>query len=75
MHEHATRSAGSGISVLTRDHGSIRYRMPREWATVADDLKECRSLDSFKGTSKRQLIEQYGRFECGEVGCLICGET
>ena len=74
VHEHATRSAGSGISILTRDHGSIKYRMPREWSTIADDLKECKSIAAFKGTSKRQLIEQYSRFECSEVGCLVCGE-
>ena len=72
VHEHATRSAGSGISILTRDHGSIRYRMPREWSDISDSLKECRSITAFKGTSKRQMIEQYRIFECREEGCFIC---
>ena len=73
VHEHATRSAGSGISILTRDHGSIKYRMPKEWSTISDELKECRSIAAFKGTSKKQLIEQYRVFECRELGCLVCG--
>ena len=73
IHGHATRLAGSSISVLTRDHGSIRYRMPREWSAIPEKLKESISMTGFKGASKRQMIEQYSRFECREMGCVVCG--
>ena len=72
-HGHATRLAGSSISILTRDHGSIKYRMPREWSAIPEVLKDSRSITAFKGASKRLMIEQYSRFECGEVGCVVCG--
>ena len=71
-HGHATRLAGSNISILTRDHGSIRFRMPKEWSAIPESLKESRSITAFKGASKRQIIEQYSSFECMEVGCVVC---
>ena len=36
VHTHATRSAGAGLFVSTRDHGSIGYRVPKEWASLTE---------------------------------------
>ena len=73
-HGHATRSAGSGIAIGTRDQGSIKYRLPKEWAVIPEDLRKCGSVTAFKNGSKRQLVEQYSMFECIEVGCIVCGD-
>ena len=59
-HRYATRSAGSGIAIETRDQGSIRYRLPKEWSAISQDLKECKSIAASKKSSKRQFVEQYG---------------
>ena len=74
-HRYATRSAGSGIAIETRDQGSIRYRLPKEWSAISQDLKECKSIAAFKKSSKRQFVEQYGMVECREVGCVVCGNV
>lgn len=73
LHGHATRSAGSGISVGDRDQGSIKYRMPKEWSMIPEELKNRKSVTAFKLSSKRQMIEQYTEFECRQVGCVVCG--
>ena len=73
-HRYATRSAGSGIAIETRDQGSIRYRLPKEWSLIPDELKHCKSITGFKNGSKRQLVEQYSRFECTGIGCVVCGD-
>ena len=74
-HRHATRSAGSGIAIETRDQGSIRYRLPKEWSLIPEELKDCKSISGFKKGSKRQLVEEYSRFECTEAGCMVCGNV
>ena len=74
-HSHATRSAGSGIAIETRDQGSIRYRLPKEWAVISEELKTCKSFTAFKRWSKRQLVEQYSTFECREAECVVCGDA
>ena len=35
VHGHATRSARAGLHVSTRDHASVGYRVPREWAGLS----------------------------------------
>ena len=74
-HGYATRSAGTGIAIETKDQGSIRYRIPKEWSLTSEELKRCKSVTAFKAGSKRQFLEQYGRFECGEVGCVVCSDV
>ena len=72
QHGYATRSAGLGIAIETRDQGSIRYRLPKEWSLLPEELRRCKSITALKRGSKRQLIGQYNEFECGEADCLIC---
>ena len=74
-HGYATRSAGSGIAIETKDQGSIKYRLPKEWSLTSEELKTCRSINAFKTRSKKQFLEQYGRFECGEGGCIVCSDV
>ena len=73
-HGHATRSAGLGITIETRDQGSIKYRLPKEWSLIPEELKENRSITAFKRCSKKLLVEQYSMFVCSENGCMICGD-
>ena len=73
-HRHATRLAESGISTTSKDQGSIRYRMPKEWSDIPEDTRNCNSMVGFKEKSKKQLLEQYLRFECKRADCVICRE-
>ena len=72
-HGHATRQAGNGIQIETRNQGSIKYKVPKEWSCLSDKLKECKSRNGFKERSKGQIIGQYRKFECRDMGCGVCG--
>ena len=39
VHSYATRSARSGLALTTRDHRSVGYRIPREWASTDQALR------------------------------------
>ena len=56
VHGHATRAARSGIHVGTRDHRSIGYRVPVEWASMALEEREVGSLAAFKRRSRAGLL-------------------
>ena len=64
-------SAGLGIAIETRDQGSIKYRLPKEWSLISEELKRCKSITALKKCSKRELIKEYDMFEYSEAGCLI----
>ena len=34
VHGHGTRSARAGLYLSTRDHRSVGYRVPKEWASL-----------------------------------------
>ena len=70
-HGYSTRAARNEIS-RTRDTNSIAYRVPKEWASLPDSIKEARALTAFKNQSKRQMIRQYENFDCVQAGCRIC---
>ena len=72
VHGHATRSAGSGLFLSTRDHRSVGYRVPKEWATLPEDQRGTRSIAAFKRQSKAGFLAGYGAFVCGVVGCRAC---
>ena len=36
VHGYGTRAARAGLYLSTRDHRSVGYRVPREWATMAE---------------------------------------
>ena len=73
VHSHATRSAGAGIHVATRDHASVGYRVPREWAALSDEQRGAGSLAAFKRRSRGGFLWKYGVFVCGAQGCGVCG--
>ena len=58
VHGYSTRLAGRGLSLSTRDHRSVGYRVPKEP----------------KGQSRAGFLAGYGAFECGVGGCAVCRE-
>ena len=72
VHRYATRTAGTGMALSSRDHCSIAFRAPREWASLPGKLREVKSLSGFKRKSKEQLFEQYKRYTCVQEGCFVC---
>ena len=73
VHGHATRAARTGVFMSTRDHRSVGYRVPREWAGLSEAQRGVGSLVAFKGASRAGFLAGYGAFVCGVVGCGVCG--
>ena len=72
VHGHATRSARSGLFLSTRDHRSVGYRIPKEWATVTEVQRGLGSVAAFKRSSRAGFLAGYGVFECKVGGCRVC---
>ena len=72
VHGHNTRAAGSGLFLSTRDHRSVGYRVPKEWAAVPEGLRGAPSLAAFKRGSKGGFLSQYAGFVCRESDCRVC---
>ena len=72
VHGYATRSAGGGIHVGTRDHRSIGFRVPKEWAGLTAEERGGRSLAAFKRRSRDGFLREYGLFACGALDCVVC---
>ena len=70
VHGHGTRSARAGIYLSSRDHGSVGYRVPEEWARLTEEQRGVRSLAAFKRGSRAGFLEGYGGFVC--AGCYVC---
>ena len=60
VHGYGTRSAGRGIHVGTRDHRSVGYRVPKEWAGMAQEDREVGSLAAFRRRSRAGFLAEYG---------------
>ena len=73
VHGHATRSARRGIHIGTRDHRSVGYRVPMEWAGLTEEERQVGSLAAFKRRSRAGFLEGYGVFLCRDMGCGVCG--
>ena len=73
VHGHATRSARRGIHVGTRDHRSVGYRVPREWAGLLVEDREVGSLAALRRRSRAGFLAEYEEFVCREVSCGVCG--
>ena len=58
---------------MSNDKGSLRYRVPKEWAQLPEELKKHKSKAAFKRQSKKQLIQLYKDFLCCQIGCGVCG--
>ena len=72
VHGHATRSAGSGLFLSTRDHGSVGYRVPKEWATLTEAQRGVGSLAAFKRGSREGFLGGYWAFVCRDRDCGAC---
>ena len=72
VHGYGTRSARAGLHLSTRDHGSVGYRVPKEWGTVPDEMRGVPSLGAFKRRSRGAFLSDYARFVCTERGCRVC---
>ena len=73
VHGHSTRSARAGLHVSSRDHASVGYRVPKEWAGLSAELRGVASLGAFKRRSRGGFLGEYGVFVCRERGCRVCG--
>ena len=72
-HEHNTRAARAGLYISAREHRSVGYRVPKEWATLSEVVRGIGSSTGFKKRSKRELLSRYEAFTCRERGCQVCG--
>ena len=72
VHSYATRSARGGLALMTRDHRSIGYRAPKEWASLPETQRGLGSLAAFKRRTREQFVADYGAFVCCLVGCGVC---
>ena len=72
VHGHATRLARTGIFLATRDHGSVGYTVPKEWASLTEEQRGVGSLAAFKRGSRRGFLGEYGAFVCRVDGCRVC---
>ena len=67
VHGHGTRSARAGLFLSTRDHRSVAYRVPKEWASMGEEQRGVRSLGAFKRRSREGFLSEYGSFVCGAI--------
>ena len=74
-HRHKTRAAKSGLSVTSQDHRSVGYRVPREWLSLTETMRQMHSLGGFKKKSKNELISKYKLFTCNKRDCPACDES
>ena len=72
VHGHATRLARRGVYLSTRDHRSVGYRVPKEWATLTEGQRGVGSLGTFKRVSRGGFLAGYGAFRCRVAGCGVC---
>ena len=49
VHGYGTRSARGGLYLSTRHHGSVGYRVPKEWTTVGEAQRGWRPLRLLRG--------------------------
>ena len=72
VHGYGTRSARTGLYLSTRDHRSVGYRVPKEWASLSEVQRGAVSLGAFKRGSRAGFLAGYGAFECRVAGCRVC---
>ena len=72
QHGHGTRSARSGLAVGSQDHGSVGYRIPREWGTLTEGQRGVGSISGFKGGSRGDSWRDTGPFAAAwlTVSCV-----
>ena len=71
-HRHNTRAAKTGLSLSSQDHRSLGYRVPKEWLSLPEKLRETSSLGGLKRKSKEGFLGNYKSFKCSVSGCAVC---
>ena len=56
VHRYGTRSARAGLHLDSRDHESVGYRVPKEWAAVPEAQRGMASLAGFKRESRARFL-------------------
>jgi hypothetical protein len=72
-HSIGTRAAHSGLVLSTGDRKLVGYRIPTEWKTLTEEQRAIASVVGFKQSLKGDFLVQYEAFQCGVVGCWVCG--
>ena len=72
VHGYGTRSARGGLHLIGRDHGSVGYRVPKEWDSLRDDQRRVGSLAGFKRGSRDGFLAGYAASVCAVRGCYVC---
>ena len=62
-----------GLHLAGRDHGSVGYRVPKEWASLTDEQRGMGSLAGFKRASRAGFLAGYGAAVCAVHDCYVCG--
>ena len=52
VHGYGARSARQGLHSASRDHRSVGYRVPTEWASLTEEQRGMGSLAGFKRRSR-----------------------
>ena len=73
VHRYSTRLAGTGISLGAQDHRCMSYKIPKEWESLPNTLREMLSITGFKNKSKESFFGKYKEFRCTTRNCYICG--
>jgi hypothetical protein len=71
-HSYGTQVVHSGHRGL-QDRRLVGYRVPTEWGTLTEEQRAVSSIAGFKRSSKGDFLVQYETFQCGVVGCWVCG--
>ena len=75
-HRYGTRASERGLlGYVTQDQRSIGYRLPKEWESTPQDIRETNSLQGMKKKSKLSFLTQYGSFKCNVKDCFVCGHN
>ena len=73
VHRYGTRAAEGGmLSYSAVNERSIGYRLPKEWQTTPQDIRNSNSLPGMKKKSKQGFLSQYGSFSCNARDCFVC---
>ena len=63
---------GGGLHLGSRDHRSVGYRVPAEWASLTDEQRGMGSLAGFKRGSRDGFLAGYRGSVCVVRGCYVC---
>ena len=54
------------------NHGSVGYRVPKEWGSLSSEQRGMGSLAGFKRESRDGFLAGYRASVCAVRGCYVC---